>query len=359
MGDPGSTSAFYAARPRISLEGNYNDDLTGGLLSLLVEETTEGMFRFEATFGNLGNKNNDVGFLYFDRDVLDFGKKISVIVGDSQTEAKIFEGSITGLEGHYSGLQPPDIMVLAEDRFQDMRMARRTRTFENLSDSDVIRQIASQHSMESDIDIDGPSHKILAQVNQSDLAFIRDRARAADAEVWMDGKTLHARARGRRNSGNVTLTYQKGLREFSVLADIAKQRTSLIVSGWDVASKEGIKYEASESSISAELNGKKSGSQTLQSAFGTRVEQLVHLAPLTDQEAQSLAKANFRRMARKFVTGYGIAEGDGRIRVGTSVDLKDIGIMFDGSYYVTEVRHTFDKQNGYRTHFSVERPGIG
>jgi phage protein D len=359
MGNAGSTPVFYASRPTISLDGQDNAQLKAGIMAFLVEETTAGLFRCEATFVNWGSSgDNSANYLYFDREILDFGKTLAVRTGVGDAESQIFEGRITGIEAHYTTTRPPDVVVLAEDRFQDLRMTRRTRTFEDITDSDVIQQIASQHNLNHDIDINGPSYTVLSQVNQSDLAFIRERARAIDAEVWVEGKTLKARARNSRSNNDVILTYQSGLKEFSVIADLANQRTSLTISGWDTATKEAIKYEASESAISSELNGSKSGGSILQRTFGVRAEQLVHLVPFTTLEAQSLAEAHYRRMARKFVTGYGIAHGDGRIRVGTHLNLKGLGTLFEGEYYVTEVRHTFNEEDGYLTHFAAEKSGI-
>jgi hypothetical protein len=45
--------------------------------------------------------------------------------------------------------------------------------------------------------------------------------------------------------------------------------------------------------------------------------------------------------------------------VGTKLALTNLGTLFDGKYYVTHSRHTFDLINGYRTWFAVERPGMG
>ena len=42
---------------------------------------------------------------------------------------------------------PPSIAVLAEDRLQDLRMTRRTRTFADMTDADVLPQIASDHGL--------------------------------------------------------------------------------------------------------------------------------------------------------------------------------------------------------------------
>lgn len=359
MPEEARTSAFYAARPSVQLDGQENGALTDGLLNLVVEETREGMYRCEATVGNWGARDGTVTFLYLDRQLLDFGKPFAVVAGAGEAEGVIFEGRITGLEAHYPQGRPPEITILAEDRLQDLRMARRTRTFENVSDSAVFEEIAAAHSLQRDIDVDGPTHRVLAQVNQSDLAFLRERARALDAEVWMEGDTLHAQARSRLRRGEVTLAYGSTLREFSALADVARQRTTLTVSGWDVDAKSGIAVEAGASALQPELNGLESGPAVLQQAFGPRAERIVHLVPFTQEEARALAEAQLRRVGRRFVTGRGAAEGNGQIRVGTRVHLERLGPLFDGAYTVAETRHTFEPRHGYRTQFVVERAGLG
>ena len=52
MSDLGTTPAFYTAQPTVSVDGRKEPGLGNGLLTLLVEETTAGLFRCEATFGN-------------------------------------------------------------------------------------------------------------------------------------------------------------------------------------------------------------------------------------------------------------------------------------------------------------------
>lgn len=359
MGDVGSTSGFYAARPTIRIDNKEQVSLADGLQSLLVEETTAGLYRCEATFGNWGPTRGGTGFLYFDRQLLDFGKSLVIRAGNLDAEGEIFSGRIMAMEGHFPQSRPPEITILAEDRFQDLRMTRRTRTYTDFCDRDVFEEIASQYSLRTQIDINGPTHTVLAQVNQSDLAFLRNRARAIDAEFWLQGDTLHAQSRAQRNTGEVTLNYGEGLREFSVLADLAGQCTSLAVSGWDVTTKEGIVNEAVESAVGSELNGDLSGSKVLQQAFGPRVERIVHLSPFNIQEARSLSESYYRTAARNFVTGRGSCDGDARIRVGTHLNIQRTGDLFNGTYYVTEARHTFDLQKGYRSQFTIERPGLG
>jgi phage protein D len=360
MSERPTTSGFQASRPNLTVDGQPVPGLAEGLLSLAVEETTAGLFCCTATFGNWGSGPDGVGFLYFDRQVFDFGRALAVEMGAGSTQAPAFEGRITALEGRYPRQQPPQLEVLAEDRCQDLRMVRRTRTFEDQSDEDVFTAIAGEHGLRPEIDVDGPTHKTLAQVNQSDLAFLRERARAIDAEVWVEGTSLFAQARSRRKAAaEVTLTYGQELREMTACADLAHQRTRLAVGGWDVAAKEAIVEETGEEAISGELAGGLSGGAVLARAFGERAERIVHTVPLSGEEARAEAAACYRAAARRFLAAEGIAGGDARIKVATQVILQGLGPLFNGPWYVTAVRHSFDNQNGFRTRFCCERPGLG
>ncbi len=360
MADNGVSSGFFAARPTVRIDGQEQPALGDDVLqALMVEETTLGLFRCEATFTNWGPTGNDAGFLFFDRRTLDFGKTISFEFGPPGQSGPVFAGRVTGLEALYPPARPPELVVLAEDRFQDLRMERRTRSFENVTDADVIRQIAGQHGLTARPDVDGPTHRVLAQVNQSDLAFLRERVAAADAELWVDNRTLYAQARSRRSAGSATFTYGQNLLEFTVLADLAHQRTSVRVSGWDVAGKQALDVEAGESAIAAELRGGRSGSAVLGQALAARRERVATAVPLSQAEARAMAEARYRARARRFLRGAGVIDGNVKVRVGATAELKGLGPLFDGPYYVTLARHTFDLRDGFRTTFEAERPGIG
>lgn len=358
-GQNGTSGLLYAARPIIRVDGQIESDLGDILLvDLLVEETTPGLFRCEARFTNW-NPGTSTTFRFFDAQILDFGKTFAVEMGRPNHLRQIFSGRIMGLEAQYPGGRAPELVVLAEDRFQDLRMTRRTRTFNDLDDAGVVREIASGQGLTAEVDADGPTHTVLTQLNQTDLAFLRERAAAVDAEIWIEGSTLHFQARSRRNAGVIPLAYGANLRAFTALADLAHQRSTVRVSGWDVANKEAIDEEAGESVISGELDGLRSGSSLLEQSLAARHERIATNTPLTREEARALAEADYRRRARRFVTGTGVADGEAEVRVGSRVDLSGLGTYFDGEYYVSRARHIFDLRDGHRTIFEVDRPGIG
>lgn len=343
------------ARPTIVVGGAENAQLAERLLSLLIVEDTGGLYRCEASVGNWGDTGGGLGYLYLDRRTLDFGKTFKIKLGADT----LFDGRITGLEAQFPDHRSPVLVILAEDRFQDLRMTRRTRAFSDVSDADIFNRVANDHGLTPSVSVQGPTYKVLSQVNQSDLAFLRERARLIDAEIWMEGSTLNAKSHASRGGTPLRLTYGGSLHEFSVIADLAHQRTSVAVSGWDVAGKSAVKFEAGESAVQGELGNDVSGASVLTQSFGERKEVLAHTVPFSTQEAQSHAESYFRKHARRFVTGRGATQTSAQVRAGAFVELSNLGPIFNGKYYLTEVRHTFDMAHGLRTSFTAERPGLG
>jgi uncharacterized protein len=347
-------AAVRAARPELLVSGTVQPGLADGLLELLVEEHVHGLARCELTVGNWGPVNGTPGFLYFDRRLLDLGKALAVRLAGTM----LFTGRIGGLEAGFRDGSPPVLTVLAEDRLQDLRQTRRTRTFFDASDADVFRRIAGDHGLTPSVNVSGPTHRVLAQLNQSDLAFMRERARALDADLTLTDKDLTVRPRADAR-GRIVLAYGGGLRELTVLADLADQASRVEVAGWDVAAKQGLRERAEEAVVAGELRGAESGAKALQAAFGERAETVVNAVPLTTDEARAYAEARFRRRARRFLTASGVAEADARLRAGVTVDLQGVGPLFEGEYYVVETRHVFDGAQGLRTELALERAGWG
>ncbi|MBD3314355.1 MAG: hypothetical protein GF344_01095 [Chitinivibrionales bacterium] len=359
MSETAVTEAFRSSEPTIRVGERTMSARELGLMSLSVRENTSGLYRCEATFVNWGAEHNGSRFAFFDKEVFDFGTHLSIDMGDGEAVGTVFVGKITALEGRFPRQSPPELLVLAEDRLQDLRMVRRTRSWENTTINSLFSRIGGEHGLRLDMDFDGPTYEVLAQVNQSDLAFMRECVRRVDAELWVDSGMLRVRKRASRGREEISFSYGYRLLEFSVCADLAGQRTSTVMSGWDVAAKQAIFHEAKMDTMRTELGDDTGGGRILQNAFGDRTERIVHEVAMNNSEIREAAQAGYRRMARRFVTGKGLVDGDGRLRVGIKVRLDGLGPFFDGPYYVSEVTHSFDTTNGYRSFFQVERPGIG
>jgi phage protein D len=350
--------ALHSARPSFRVAGQDEPRLSSALLRLVVSETAEGLAACEAEFTNWGESpSGGVGFLWFDRRTLDFGRDLVVRLGD----ATLFEGRISALEAGFPAQSPPVLTLRAEDRLQDLRMTRRTRLFERTSDADLVRRLTADHGLQPDVDLPGPTHALLVQANESDLALLRRRALAADADLRLQGTRLQVRRRSARGGGAAPPVLQHGARlhAFDASADLAHQRTAVTCGGWDVAGKQALAARATAADLGREADGGDSGPALLQRTFGERADAFGHGVPLDDEAARALAQAHLRTLARRFLRGRGTCDPEPALAVGGRVELRGLGPLFSGTWGLTEVVHRFDPAQGLRTAFAVERAWIG
>lgn len=347
-----------SGRPTVVVDGQVASDLAAALVALEVRERVDGLAQAQLAFGNWGTRDSAPGYTLFGRDRLEFGKQLDVKLG----EDLLFSGRIMALQARFpkAGVGEAELVVQVEDALQDLRMKRRSRSFEQASLADAAQRIASDHGLTAQVDGDTPTLPLLAQVNQSDLAFLREQARRCEMEVWLDERKLHLAARQRRGGGTLSLDYGGMLMSFDVRADLALQRTELSVAGWSVADKQAVKETASaDSLLGRETSDGESGAALLRQRIGARPDTVAHLHPGSADEARQLAEAWLRQINRRFVVGHGSAQPDARLRCGATVELTGLGPLFSGKYALAEVTHRFDVAEGLRTEFVAERPWIG
>lgn len=351
-----------ATVPTFWIGGSLRPALARDAVDVLVEETGAGMKRLALTLHAVGPQrgSRDEQLLYMDGDVLDFGADIKVAMGRASGQLTVFAGKISALALSMEQGNGPKVQVFAEDKLMELRMARRFKTYENVSDADLVQQIASGHGLRASADATGPTMKTVQQWNQSDLAFLRDRARRLAADVWLEDGTLHMATRDKRTANKLTLIQGNDLIAVELRADLAHQRSRVNVGGFDATGKDAISEAADATALRAEAGGGRTGIDILAPALGERASHHVRDVPLKDDQARAWGKANLLRRARQFVTVHGVTIGSPAMTVGSLLRLERIGKLFEGDgYYVTRVSHTFDTVVGYRTTFEAERGWIG
>ena len=357
---PLSPQALQAATtPEIRVDGQARAELARDLVRLSIDDDGHGLRHLSASFIATGPRAGQAQeqLNWLDGQVLDFGRAVIVAMGPTTARQDMFSGKVSALELNLDQGRAPEVDCLAEDRLMDLRMTRRMRTYENVSDADLLQRIASEHGLSAAADVDGPTWPLVQQWNQSDLAFLRERARRLAADLWVEDGTLHLATRDRRgSSAAVTLIQGRNLRQVRLRADLAHQRSAVLVSGFDDAVEGKIDEEAGAGDIASEAQGQTHGAQVLERAFGRRTSYRVQDVPLTGEQARALAKAALLSRARRFVSASGVAEGDTAIHVGGLLRLERVSPLFEGDgYYVTRTRHEFDLTQGYLTHFEAER----
>jgi len=352
---------FYNARPVFTVDGEDISDLARDIIYLTVDETVDGLKSLEAHFTAIGpvQGHDTESLLYLDGRYVDFGKRLQVAIGPMSRQRFIFDGFISAMEIQFDESQEPEFCIRAEDKLMDFRMTRRSRTFEDMSDQQIAEELANEHGVQAEVNALGPTFNQIQQCNMSDLAFLRERARLLQAEVWIEGDTLHFKTRDNRSATELTLIRGTDLIQTKIVADLAHQRTKIHIGGYDADSASAIDESAGEEAISGEIGRGRTGMSILQNAFGQRISKRVMEVPLDASEAAAWAEAEMRRRARQFVTVNAIANGSADMIVGSLLTLEQVGEPFIGEgYYVTKVSQQYSLANGHRTHFAAERATI-
>jgi len=360
---------YGSSAPVLRVDGERMPALARDLLRLEVREDTQGLKRLAARFtawGLVPGGDNE-GLLHLDGRELDFGRRIEVSLGPAASAQTVFSGAISAIETEWREGAEPQLLVFAEDALMRLRLTHRCKTYEASSDADIVRFIAAEHGLDAVVEAEGPTHAVVQQWNQSDLAFLRERARLLQAEIWLAEQTLHFATRDRR--GGATITLVNGgmvggdaggkLLRLNARADLAHQRSEIHVAGYDLAARESIDEQAGPEAVQAEAGGARMGAQLLGQALGEFKSHRLREVPLSGAAAQAWARAEMLRRARGFVQVSGLTNGTPEMVVGSTLELVGVGPLFGGDgYRVTSLTHSYDLADGHRTAFTAERPRL-
>lgn len=350
--------AIYSARPTVQVDGELYPLVSELIVGMELIEQAGGLAALELRLSNVASDpQGGAGLAFEDDRVLRLGAAIVVAAGEAERPQEIFSGVITGLEARFPAEGAPELTVLAEDRLQQARMARRTQTHVDVSLADLATALAERLGLRPVVTGLNEVISVQAQLDESDLAFLRRLLARYDADMQVVGEELHVSPRGEVRRGELELQLHGQLRSARALADLAHQVTAVTMTGWDARRGERIAV-TSTGAAPGPGNGR-DGATLLRDALGERAHHLGHLAVADEAEATALADAAFDARARRLVTLEGLAEGNPALRVGAHVQIGGLGPRFDNRYYVVRTCHRFDLERGYETAFEAECAFLG
>jgi phage protein D len=286
------------------------------------------------------------------------GDSVEIKLGFEREPASVFKGEIVGLEPVYRHDGLSRLVIRGFDRLHRMTRGRKSRTFSQLKDSQIVSRVASDSGLTADATDTGVLHEHVYQHNQTDLEFLLLRARRINYEILVIDKTLLFRPAANAESEALTLTFHDDLLEFQGRMSSAKQVSEVVVRGWDVQGKKEIVGRAKLGDEVSTMGGQQSGGQLTEAAFG-KTQYLISSTPITTQaEADQIAKAELNSVSLDFITGDCVCVGHPDLKAGKVVKLDGLDKQFSGRYYVIGVTHRYAAARGYRTLFKVRRNAL-
>ncbi|ESA38836.1 rhs element vgr protein [Leptolyngbya sp. Heron Island J] len=265
----------------------------------------------------------------------------------------LFHGEITGLETQFTEQTQAPIIIRAYDHSHRLHRGYHNRSFQNMTDSDVVEKIADEVGIKIDqLDNSGEPHDYIFQENQTNMAFLRQRAARIGFELFMyDGKLNF---RQPKSEETLELTWLDDVRSFHVQLTSAEQVKSVEVRGWDYTTKEPIVATADQENLLTQIESEEESGTKASQAFDKLQDPkriVVDQPVFKRKEADAIAQALCDEISGQFVMGDAMAAGNPEIRPGRMVKLQALG-PYTGEYYITETRHVYINRV-YDTEFSV------
>jgi len=365
----------YVSSPLLQINGaDAPLELMKNILQISVEESLHlpAMFMLVIYNTYLSARPDDKP--WHDEHYFKIGDKLNLGFNSSTTDAPeyrkdersyLINGEVTAIEINFTNKSEAHIVVRGYDLSHRLHRGRYNRSFLNQTDSDIVKQIASELGIDiGQVDPSGEPHDYVFQENQTNMEFLRERAARIGFELFIrcDNNIGISKLYFRKPESNTSLNLKwlTDIDSFSTRVTSAEQVSSVEVRSWDYSQKTPIISTAqSEQLVTQTGNGR--GSST-SNAFNnnqppkmTVVDQPV----FKPKHADAMAQALFNELGGEFVYVDAKAEGNPQIRAGIVIQLNfkppsgsDYSGRYDGSYYVTETRHLYQQQV-YTTYFSV------
>lgn len=359
--------ATYIAQPTLKIDGQpASTSLMEDILQILVEESLHlpGMFTLVIRNDYFPVREGDNPWLY--DKTLTIGKSIAIGLKSSTTESAEFDeeveetlltGEITAIEAHFNPESQAPILIRGYDVSHRLHRGRYSRSFQNMTDSDIVRQIIGEAGISAGtIDDTGGPYGFgdpvgyVFQENQTNMEFMQERAARHGFELFVQDGKLNFRKPVAGSS--LSLKWLKDITSFQVRISSAEQVSSVEVRGWNYQTKQAIVSTKSSQTTQVVTSTDQGQGKATSTAFKSSPKMIVVNQPVSSsQESDKIAQALFNELSGEYIHADARAEGNPEIRPGKVVKLTDMG-KYSGSYYVTETRHVF-QERVYVTEFSV------
>lgn len=332
---------------------NADPEIMDGLIELVVEDNLHLPDMFTI---NIHDRN----MRWTNSDTFDVKKPVEIAVRILQPVTRrlgpktiLIKGEITGVEPGLSDDGLPSLTVRGFDASHRLHQGRQTRSFLASTDSEIAQRIAEEVGLEADVEPTTTIHEHIIQNNQTNMEFLLERARFLGYDLYVEDKTLYFRSTGTENTASETnipeLKWGENLLSFNPNLSAMHQVDEVVVRSWDPKSKREIVGRANETKIQPEVSGLAKANDHFRGSNQILVSRPVH----TQTEADALAQSMFDEMGGEMLQADGVCMGHPLVRAGRRVEILGFGEQFDGKYRVTAAIHSYHREHGYETRFTI------
>lgn len=292
-------------------------------------------------------------------DRFKIGDPIKVQGGQDGSGGDLFVGEITGLEPNFSAGGKASLTIQAYDISYRLHRGKKSRTFLNQSDMDIIRTMASEAklkvgSLRMPVSV---THTFMLQYNQTNMEWLLMRAEQLGCQVFVVAGSLNFVPAETKTGTAPELTWGDTLLSFRPRVTAVHQPEHVTVHSWDQVQKREIISKVTPVTALKSVPTNQAGGTFAKKSFSDTAPVHIVNMPVQDANAaKAIATGYISDLDGSFTQAEGVAFGNAKIAVGAPVKIKirqATQTAYSGEYTVSAVRHVYRRTGRWETHFSV------
>src|SRR5262245_1810059 len=274
------------------------------------------------------------------------GSEVEILAGPGRDAVSLFKGMVVRQGLKVRSHAAPQLVVECRHRAARLTVGAKNAFFFNQTDSDVISTLLGGAGLDADVEATTVSHPQQVQFRSSDWDYLLARAEANGKLVFTNDGGVVVRTPRLSRRPVCSLLFGATIIELDAEIDARSQFASVKSFTWDPAQQSLLEKEAADPGIAGPGN---LSSDDLARVAALPSYELRH-ASLAEDEAQAWADAQWVKSKLSKVSGRVKCEGIATVNPGDLVELSGVGERYNGTVFVTGVRHDFDQAQGWKTH---------
>ena len=265
------------------------------------------------------------------------GKKIQIKVGLDSKNTTLFKGIIVKHSIKITQDGTANLFIECKDEAVRLTVGRHNQYYEQVKDSEIIETIVGRYSgISSDVETTSLKHREMVQHHCSDWDFIVSRAEVNGRIIVVDDGKITVAKPDTKAGPAIKVAYGASLLEFEAEMDARTQWNSVEAKSWDYSAQS--LFQTTSDNAGIKEQGNVSG-QTLSEVINLSKFEIRHSGHVIEEELKAWADATILKSRLAKICGRAKFTGFPAIKPGNTIDLQGLGSRFNGTAFVSGVRH--------------------
>lgn len=323
-------------------------ELADQVLGITVETSLDLAGTFALTLRNPDNR-------LLDSPLLDPGKTVEVHLGYGNDLKPAFLGEIASVEPSFPAGGPPTVQVSGYDKSYRMRRGQPEPTeYTFVNDSMVAARIAVENGLVPVVDPTPGLREKIVQV-ESDMAFLKERARRYHFDVYVEWDRLHFRF-PRPQAAAYLLEWGRNLSSFRPRLSSSAAAGVQVVRGYNQELAQTVMGLALAADLDLGRLTEQLGSSAADLVLSMARKGIRKHVLDNPLDAKTLAESLLAQFVEGMYEGAGSCVGIPELAAGQYIEIQGVGERFSGTYRLRKVTHRMD-DSGFMTDFSIGQGG--